>query len=783
VVPAVLAAGVTGYLAWGAWVSAANPRWFGRPPAWWQAPLQPGRLTPPLAFAGLWLATLLCFWWPRRFQAEAVGLVSAATMVLIGGVLASAALAPCRGGQSFSGVTGWVLDLYVGNPPSFPLGRCTTPALAFQAGAPVCLGATLTGALTAAAAVWREPLGRLRARAVRDAVILVGLNPLSLPLLQQLTRVHRRGSLVVIEPDSGHPLLAEARALGVKVMVADPASRRVLLPVLAGRRGCALRHLYALRDEVPDNEAVLETARGILRRYHPDPERQPHLVCRIDDPRHADHWRGRHSGTSGQCFEDALSPLETTACTLVSQVLRTGAGRLLLCGDGLLALAIVLELARRAWELGDLRRAAEAGRVARAARPGPDGHRPRPAPASWPAPADQAAAPPAAVAAAPPVRAQPAAWRDRLLATVDAMPAAAATQTVVVIAESRLGESMDEAGRVARLHPDLPLFVLAPDGPGHSRPIFGRLQPVPLALLADGRVPEDTWTRLARHWHECYRLSHPPRPGDGRALARRPWAELGDFIRQDNILQLRSVLTEVARRGREWRPVRAVPPGSFVELAEEDLLAVAQAEHTRWYERRRAAGWAPSPPGGRPGGGRVPPGADRVNSRVVPWTELSADDRRGLTRYLQSQLTQLEEAGYLPVIPPGGPPGAQRFRRIGVVHARRLQAPRWWLRRTGDLLRGEAGDWRVVDGQGEERTVRDPEFQRSHQPIGGGRYQRTGVFHAWQAEYTQVLRTREGRAVARPRDWIVEGASGERWPVTPAQFRHGYRRYPGPAGD
>ena len=52
-------------------------------------------------------------------------------------------------------------------------------------------------------------------------------------------------------------------------MIGQPSSSRVLLPVIAGRRGCALRSLYALRDDVADNEAVLAAAETILRRYRP----------------------------------------------------------------------------------------------------------------------------------------------------------------------------------------------------------------------------------------------------------------------------------------------------------------------------------------------------------------------------------------------------------------------------------------------------------------------------------------------------------------------------------
>jgi hypothetical protein len=40
----------------------------------------------------------------------------------------------------------------------------------------------------------------------------------------------------------------------------------------------------------------------------------------------------------------------------------------------------------------------------------------------------------------------------------------------------------------------------------------------------------------------------------------------------------------------------------------------------------------------------------------------------------------------------------------------------------------------------------------------------------------------EGKAIARPGDWVVEGFRGERWPVADDQFRRTYRTAPHPAG-
>ena len=70
---------------------------------------------------------------------------------------------------------------------------------------------------------------------------------------------------------------------------------------------------------------------------------------------------------------------------------------------------------------------------------------------------------------------------------------------------------------------------------------------------------------------------------------------------------------------------------------------------------------------------------------------------------------------------------------------------------------------------------RDAEFRASHQPLGGEKWLRTGMFTAWQVSETQILRTIEGRAIARAGDWVVEGRAGERWPVTDEQFRRTYR--------
>jgi hypothetical protein len=192
------------------------------------------------------------------------------------------------------------------------------------------------------------------------------------------------------------------------------------------------------------------------------------------------------------------------------------------------------------------------------------------------------------------------------------------------------------------------------------------------------------------------------------------------------ILRCHSLLTRVATLGRQWAPVRLVPAGSFIELSPADLERVATAGHA---------------------------------------------DVAHVTR----QLARLEQAGLLPIVPAGGPQAAASFERIGVVCARRLAARLHWTLPSGEELFGVAGDWHVVDGAGTVRTVTDSEFRSSHARLEDGRWQRVGVFRAWQVAEAVTLRTKEGSATARPGDWVVEGPGGERWPVSDGQFRRSYR--------
>jgi hypothetical protein len=769
--PAVLATALIGILCWAAWVYGYDPGWLAAAHGWWPGALATNQDWTLVVATSLLAAGLGAYWWPRRRARLPIALIAIVVLVLVAAALGAVSYIPCRGHVGSGGISFWILQLYVGQPPSavYPAtqpmhGICAgPPPLALQLGEVDGLGATLISAVTAGAVVWRQPLDRLQSRFASNATVFTGLRPLTLPLLRRLTEQgdRRPRDVIVIEPDKDNPLLAEARTTGARIVIGDPASADLLRPIISSLRGCALSALYALADRVHQNEEVILAAGAMLDRYQPRQDRQPHLVTLIDDPRHAEHWRGSHSGRSDRWFEDALSSAEATARALVSRVMGTGRRRLMVCGDSPLTVTILVELARRAWEQAELDKAAADGRATDPGAPAGPARLPlsqvtlldRRSPDIWRE--YLASAPRPVIDSLPTVVTSPVGWRDHLLETLDDMDRAQARETAVIVTEDPPGSGVHVAGRVARLHPDTLIFVLASSGDGKDAAIFDRLHPFEPGLLVDGEVPEDTWIRVARHWHECYRLSHPVPDGHPKAPARVPWAELDPFLRQDNILQLRSILLAATACGRQWAPVHQLLPGSVVELSDGELTEIATAEHARWLQRRLKA--------------------RRASEFAVPWAELPLSQQARMRAEASAQLARLESVGFVPAIPMGGPPGAACYQRLGLVSATRLSQPLTWSTHAGEPMHGFAGDWRVTDDAGNTRTVTDQDFQASHEPAGDGRWRRVGTYSAWRVSEAVVVRTKEGRATARSGDWIVEAPTGERWPVRDEQFCWSYR--------
>jgi hypothetical protein len=87
----------------------------------------------------------------------------------------------------------------------------------------------------------------------------------------------------------------------------------------------------------------------------------------------------------------------------------------------------------------------------------------------------------------------------------------------------------------------------------------------------------------------------------------------------------------------------------------------------------------------------------------------------------------------------------------------------------GDL-RYEAGQHYIVYyGPGDRAPVRRAIFEQTYQRREDGLYQKRVdiVLRYFTLRYAVMVETLEGAELAQPGDWIVEGVTGELWPVSP----------------
>jgi hypothetical protein len=121
---------------------------------------------------------------------------------------------------------------------------------------------------------------------------------------------------------------------------------------------------------------------------------------------------------------------------------------------------------------------------------------------------------------------------------------------------------------------------------------------------------------IARAIHEGYRRRRRPHNPEGDPSIE-PWDGLADSLKDSN----RALAAALPEKARTWGYQIATlnGPPSFPDA---DLERLARAEHERWVEERRAAGWTLAP---------VKDIERKRTPHLVPWEELS-DEIRELDR-------------------------------------------------------------------------------------------------------------------------------------------------------
>jgi hypothetical protein len=93
----------------------------------------------------------------------------------------------------------------------------------------------------------------------------------------------------------------------------------------------------------------------------------------------------------------------------------------------------------------------------------------------------------------------------------------------------------------------------------------------------------------------------------------------------------------------------------------------------------------------------------------------------------------------------------------------------------GADLRAEAGDWELIDPDGDRWTVAADTFTRSYQRSPDGHYRKRELIDAVQLTGRAEISPLEGAATTEIGDRLLRDAVGAVWPVPDRTFRARYR--------
>lgn len=85
----------------------------------------------------------------------------------------------------------------------------------------------------------------------------------------------------------------------------------------------------------------------------------------------------------------------------------------------------------------------------------------------------------------------------------------------------------------------------------------------------------------------------------------------------------------------------------------------------------------------------------------------------------------------------------------------------------GRLQARSGHDVIVADADGDRSVVRLDIFEKTYEPLGGGLYRKRDdvVLRYFTLDRPALIETMEGQQRAEPGDWIMQGVTGELWPV------------------
>lgn len=442
---------------------------------------------------------------------------------------------------------------------------------------------------------------------------------------------------------------AQARALGVLTaqydrerMGVDGGIGRRLTSYLTRRGRVAVDRVWVFDTDPFTAVDIADSAFTTLMSAVPRVKgRVPKIWVVLQERQLADdirvRWLSRDAGFVERApIRSPVCPAETTSMELIGRVgmqFRSADYELVICGDSDLSESLLVELATRLWEEADLRAAWNKHCIsANNECDCPKKHDPQNQVAELPNSEDDLLVggrmPTRVLVLAPTAKAllgQVRASLPRVLSrhldivraceldwralTKDGWPGTDGLPSAVIMAE-QVGSGDSHLGqRLIGLSPEGSVVWMPSACPGRVYPQAARelalpkhpIQEYAKNLFMSGHVPEDAWTRIARHQHERYRRVNYSL--DKRATRLAWWGPAGfslaDGTRDDNLASVRGTLAWFASRGFVWRRVNSdtplpdpplpAPPFGISDAQWRELLFAEYCRYTKAHDDKLPA--------------------------------------------------------------------------------------------------------------------------------------------------------------------------------------------------